>query len=369
MNKVIRNEYLPNEVSPPGDTLRELLGERGISQADLSARMGRPQKTISEIANGKAAITPETALELELVLGVAAEFWVARERDYRTHLAKARQERRLRSDVAWARRFPVRQMVEFGWIPAAEDVAGRVKILLEFFGVASTKQWKLKNESYRVAYRKSATFAPEEYALSAWLRAGIATGERLAVKPYKRDAFLRTLTEARGMTTSPPSEFQPKLTSLCAESGVAVAFVPELPRSRASGATMWLGPSRALIQLSFRYKTDDHFWFTFFHEAAHVLLHKKDAIFLETEERSGEEDEEAANRWAADFLIPRRYNRDLSSGAQYYSKKFIQDFAETVGIAPGIVVGRLQHDELLPHTHCNDLKRKFRWLAGRDKQR
>ena len=82
MIKRIANEYVPTDVSAPGETLREILTERGISQADLADRMGRPKKTINEIMNGKAAITPQTALELELVLRIPAEFWIARERDF-----------------------------------------------------------------------------------------------------------------------------------------------------------------------------------------------------------------------------------------------------------------------------------------------
>ena len=76
-----RNEYRPSEVSPPGDTLKEILDDRGLTQAELAERMGRPKKTINEIIKGKAAITPETALQLELVLGIPASFWTAREQE------------------------------------------------------------------------------------------------------------------------------------------------------------------------------------------------------------------------------------------------------------------------------------------------
>jgi len=78
-----KNQYCPDEVSPPGETLLEVLEERGITQAELAERTGRPRKTINEIIKGKAAITPETALQLERVLGVAASFWNARETRFR----------------------------------------------------------------------------------------------------------------------------------------------------------------------------------------------------------------------------------------------------------------------------------------------
>jgi len=361
MVKGIQNEYSPSEVSPPGETLRELLSEKGISQADLAKRMGRPIKTISEIIHGKTSITPVTALELELVLGTPADFWIARERDFRTHLARLAQLKRLKEDIAWAKRFPLRDMMKYKFIPESNDPAMLVKNLLEFFGVASARQWKKKFASYQVAYRKTAAFDADKYALSAWLRAGVARAERRQLGSFSRDAFLEVLKQARLMTLQPPESFVSELIDQCAETGVVFTLVPELPRSRASGATMWLAPDRALIQLSLRYKTDDHLWFTFFHEAAHVLFHQKRVIFLEGSRQSGKEEEEA-NRWAADFLIPSAEYETLKA-KQMYSKDFIRSFASELGISPGIVVGRLQHDRLLSITHCNGLKRRFRWVV------
>ena len=62
------NTYEPSSVSPPGQTLKDILNERDITQSELAARMGRPEKTISESVHGKAAITAETAIQLEYVL-------------------------------------------------------------------------------------------------------------------------------------------------------------------------------------------------------------------------------------------------------------------------------------------------------------
>ena len=101
------HQYRPDTVSPPGETLRDLLEEMGLSQAELATRMGRPKKTISEIMNGKAAITTETALQLEMVLGVPADFWNAREQDYREYLAREQQAQELARQYEWAKRFPL----------------------------------------------------------------------------------------------------------------------------------------------------------------------------------------------------------------------------------------------------------------------
>jgi HTH-type transcriptional regulator/antitoxin HigA len=86
------NQYRPDEVTPPGETLLEILEERGLTQADLAERTGRSRKSIHEIIEGKAEITPETALQLEGFLSIPASFWNQRERHYREFLARAPQE-------------------------------------------------------------------------------------------------------------------------------------------------------------------------------------------------------------------------------------------------------------------------------------
>lgn len=355
-----RNEYFPDTVSPPGETLREALAELRITQAELATRMGRPQKTISEIINGKTAITSETALQLEMVLGIPADFWVNRESQYQEFLARKAQAEALEKAGAWAKRFPISEMVKLGMLPKLKTVPGRLNALLRFLGVSSPSQWEDLYGQYQVAFRKSSAFTADPNALGAWLRAGIVQSSRMSAEPYDRQEFMGALSAARLLTTETAETFVPRLQEICAAAGVLVVFVPQLPRSRVSGATRWVGPDRALIQLSLRYKSNDHLWFTFFHEAAHILLHQKKAIFLDSGSFEGEAEDEA-NRWAADFLIPPQEYDDFSRHT-VFSKEMIVDFASSIRIAPGIVVGRLQHEGHLPRSHCNDLKVWLEWV-------
>lgn len=359
MGDAIQNQYAPDRVSPPGDTLREVLHERGLTQSELATRMGRPQKTISEIMNGKAAITVDTALQLELVLGIPASFWNAREQHYRQHLARRTQEEELTRRVSWLSRFPISEMVSRGLLRPGARRPERMRELLTFLGVSGPEQWTEFATRQSVAFRTSAAFEADEGALAVWLRQGLLEAGRVTSEPYRRDAFKMALREARGLTRQSPEIFQTALVDSCARAGVIVVFVPEFKGCRTSGATRWLAPDRALIQLSLRYRTDDHLWFTFFHEAAHILLHGKKLIFLEGSAREGVLEEEA-NAWAANALIPRPAFRQLR-GLRRYTKAGVRAFARECGVSPGIVVGRLQHEGLLPYSHFNDLKRRFTW--------
>lgn len=352
--------YEPDYAIAPGETLQEALDALGMSQVQLAERTGLTAKTINLIIKAAAPITPATALQLERVLGTPASFWNSREVQYREALARRQETEQLSGQVSWLRKIPVRAMAKLGWIRMVSDPARQLREVLGFFGVASVEQWEAVWASPPAAFRASAAFTRDPGAVAAWLRKGELEARAISTGPYDAARFRATLDEARALTDQPPEVFCRELPSACAKAGVAVTFVRELPRLRTSGATRWLSPTKALIQLSLRYKTDDHLWFTFFHEAAHILLHGKRDVFLEDD--GGKTDkEQAADRFAADLLIAPQAYKAFVADRVLFSKAEIGGFARSIGIAPGIVVGRLQHDGRLPVTHCNDLKRHFKW--------
>lgn len=360
MSSPSRNQYNPDFVTPPGDTLLETLEMLGMTQAEFAERTGRPTKTISEIIKAKTAITPETALQFERVLGVPARFWINLERNYQEGQAREKERQTLETQTAWLEQFPVRQMAHLGWIDQSSDPVQQLIALLRFFGIASPAHWEPLYAGGHVAYRQSAAFAADPGAVSAWLRQGELEAQRVECAAYDAGGFRAALAQIRPLTTRSPEEFVPIMQGLCANAGVAVVFVPELPRLRASGATRWLNSDKVLIQLSLRYKTDDQLWFTFFHEAGHVLLHGKKDVFLEGDDTQDEK-EQQADHFAADMLIPSAAYRNFTPRVGHFSEAAVKEFSQVIGIAPGIVVGRLQHDQRLPVTHLNGLKRRLVW--------
>jgi len=358
---ITKNEYQPDVVSWPGETLAEVLEERQMTQSELAERMGRPKKTINEIIQGKTGITPETALQLEHVLHIPATFWNNRQLQYQEYRAKQAERDRLKSQEHWLKKFPIKVMVKLGWLKEETDSVAQIQNLLNFFAVASVDNFTFGWNEAR-AFRKSEAFESDDAALAVWLRRGEIDGAAIACQPYSAPHFKQVLQQVRFLTALPPEEFQPKLVELCATAGVAVVFVPELSKCRVSGAASWLTPDKALIQLSLRHKTDDHLWFTFFHEAAHIVLHQKSMRFIDMEQAEPTSMEEEANHFATDLLIPiQEWQSFLSPSPAYMSKERIKQFAQKIGIAPGIIVGRLQHEKLLPYTHCNELKVTFQW--------
>ena len=363
--------FAPDWVSPPGDTIDDIAEERGWTQAELAQRLGYSEKHLSQLINGKVSITVDAAQRLERVLGSTMEFWLAREANYQKHKARIEAERRHAEWVPWLEELPLKELMVNGAIEkkrlVAKNKPGLVETCLRFFGVASPDEWRAHYGGMEVAFRRSREEQSDVGAISAWLRMGEQQAEQLdgpKCPKYNKARFQQALQTIRGLTCLPPQEFEPQMRQLLHDAGVLLVLVPAIPRSHVSGVARWLSPSRPLIQLSLYGKSNDKFWFTFFHEAAHILLHAgsreaKKSVFLDDPSTSHNNDpqEHEANQWAGERLIPAEHNDRLLT---LTTQAEILQFAEEINIHPGIVVGRLQHEGLLSFaTVLNRFKESF----------
>lgn len=349
------------QLPPPGDTILDLLEEKNWTQSEFARRTGYTTKHVSQLIRGKAAITEDTALRLERVLGSSAGFWLLREAKYREAIARAEEKKRLKGQTGWLKELPLRQMIDFGWINKCGEKTDQVSECLKYFGVASVSAWRSRYSapSQLAAFKSSEKFEKKSGAVAAWLRRGEKIAERRSCKKYNKQRFIKELQNLRRLTNeTDPEILIPQLINTCANVGVVVVFEPAPTGCPATGATRWLGQDKALIMLSLRYKTNDHLWFAFFHEAAHILLHGRKMLFLEI---NGDEDryEQEADEFASDFLIPKEKAKTLCFLA--HTKKAVMAFADEIGVGPGIVVGRMQHERQLPMNYLNGLKVRYVW--------
>lgn len=339
---------------PPGATIKEQLEIRGMSQKEFAARMGLSEKHTSQLIHGDVQLTPETAVKLEMVLGVPAQFWLNLEAIYREKIIKVEAENDMDEDKVIARKFPYNEMVQYGWIEPARTTKEKVVHLRKYFGVV--KLSLLGNEQItKIACRRLKTTEKSDLALMAWSQEAKKMACDLQVPSFAEKKVTAVLPQIRKMTTQKPEEFMPQLKEFLLECGAALVFLPHLQGSFLQGASFMDG-NKAIVGLTTREYDVDQFWFSLFHELAHIILGH-----LHQPEGTSESDERKADQWAENALIS-EVDFEKFLDREDYSQKSILNFAHQLDIAPGIVVGRLQREGLLKDYQLNTLKEKYELL-------
>jgi len=356
---------------PPGEYLEEVLDDLGMTKDELARRMDRPASKLSSIFKGRKAITADTALQLEKVVGVPAHIWTGLEAEYRLALARLQSEEerdRLKEEIRLIKRYCYSTLANIGVVPKSTKGTDKVLALQKYFGVTSL-------HNVQTVRRYSAEFrcgggkkecSPE--AIAAWLRLGELRAREIDCASFDKRRLKDALHAIRGMTMQPPEEFQTRLTVLLADAGVALVFCPHFPKTYAHGATFPLGRERTVLMLSIRRKWADIFWFSLFHELGHILLHDRKTIFVEYGNGDPKmlRQEKEADEFAADTLVPREKWSLFIQRKSFYPRE-IRKFARDIGVDPGIVVGRLQHENFLRPTWKNDLRTRYEWAENTGK--
>lgn len=354
-----KTKYRSPIAIPPGESLTEVLTDRGMSQADLAKRTNLTPKHINEVIAGKAAISPDMALRLETVLGIPASFWNNLEANYQEAQARLNAAAAIEEETALLAEYNYREIAKYGWVPPVRQNEEKVIELRKYFGVASLH---LVPDLQQAAFRKASFRAASPFALAAWLRQGEREAAQIETKPFDRAKLKQRIPDFRKICMEGQHPQQSPLSDWLAECGVAVAYVPQLAKTYATGATRWLTPDKVMIEMSFRGKWADIFWFSFFHELGHVLLqHSKKETFIGLEEKhrgDSSEEEQQADRFARSELIPDRAFGEFQKRANFAMDSILQ-FAAHIGIHPGVVVGRLEHEGDLDHGKMNSLRHQY----------
>lgn len=353
-----KQPFQPDYAIPPGETLREVMEAQSMTIESLAKRIGMEPRSLHRIFSGSQPIVPETSVRLEMIFGIPASFWNNLQAQYAEALAKRDEKKRLEAELQdrkeWIRNFPVSLMKKRGYIPDSKDETEVYRGLLAFFGIASGDAWEEVWDTPSVAARRSTCFESNRWHASVWIRQGERLAAEIACDSYDANNFKSSLAEIRKLTVGTPESFVVKMRELCSKAGVALALVPEISKVPWNGATKWM-QGRPLIILTLRGKGEDIFWFSFFHEASHVL--HDDRRSLHIADGSSDKAEKKADGFAAELLIPIKYNQRIFEAR---TEKDIVLIAQELGIAPGIVAGRYRHLTKKWNRHAS-LIRRFKW--------
>ena len=351
--------WAPDWATHPGEHLDEFLETRGWSQAEFARLAGMTPKHVSTIISGDNPITAETAIRLERVTGMKDYVWTRLQAAWDLYQARQREHAALEKAAAWCRDFPIKDLVARGALTAVRDPGRQLAELLAFLGIGSPASFPALVRGMAVQHRQSRAHVTSQAHIVSWLLVGERKAREMKVAAFSEEAFRAAIQEIRTLTVKPPSEFEPRMKRLCKDAGVALIFEKPIAKTCLFGSARWLDDGRAVIQMSLRMKSNDHFWWTFFHEAAHIVLHRG-RTFVDDQGGEGDGAEDEADAWATDVLVGRKRFQMFKAGRPRAAVQ-VRAFATEIGIHPGIVVGMLQHDRVIAHSHLNALKARFEW--------
>ncbi len=348
---------------PPGDTLKEILDDRNITQKELALRLGVTAKHVNKIINGTASISPEIALKLESVLGITARFWNNLEMKYQETKARLKEIPQVEAEVSILNKLPYDEAALFGWFPQTTDSREKVAHLRTFFRLASLENLELVQD---VCFRKSEVFKANDYAVSLWLNQAENQALEIETEYYSSSKLKEMLLGLKKLTNRPLKASGTNLVELCASVGIALVFIPNLTGTHVNGATKWLENKKVMVAMSTKGVYEDIFWFSFFHEIGHVLQENKLVTFIDVEDTVGLNDlEKDADKFSSDFLIPKEQYKEFISDLGYKDVAKIRQFAEKIGVHIGILIGRLLHDKFIlynspEYKSLERLRRKYK---------
>ena len=354
MMEKTRNRYNPSVVPHPGLTLEDFLEDRAMSQKELSDRTGLSTKAINELIKGKTLMRRDTAELLEPIFGLPASFWLDKVNRYQEYLSVIKKSEVSEEQASFINLFPIKEAIKKELFPVV-DLKNNQEVhsaFLNFFNVSGVEQWKTMWCGSDLCFRKSEVFEQNFFATSLWIRAAEIEAVEISCNPVDLEGLRELLPRFRKMTVMTElDKIKNELRSLLSSVGVAFVVLPELKGCVASGVTKWF-KNKVMLLLSNRHKTNDSFWFSFFHEIGHILLHGKKEVFVDiisSEEREMSEQEREADSFALNTLIDKKSWSKYINSQGYRKQEAITAFANELGIAKGIIAGRLQKEFNLWH--------------------
>ena len=298
-------QFMPDWFSKPGDSILYLMQRRNVTARQVAETMEGGIDVVRGLFAGSIAIDRGIAQALAAALGGTADFWLKRQANYERAVDRTVHVVPDTEREEWLERVPSPSGKTRGRLSEAQR-RDEIRRRLVFFNVNNMRAWRARYGCLRseTQFRTSPTLLSDEGAVSLWLRQGELEAALVDTKPWSPDTLRETLNDIRKLSTiNHPARFMPKLRRLCAEAGVALVIVRAPTGCRASGATRLIAPDKAMVLMSFRYRADDQFWFTLFHELGHLLLHGAET-FVDDDETLQDNREREANEFASACIVP-----------------------------------------------------------------
>lgn len=360
MNNFI--EYNDIVAFHPGYYVEEIIEDMGISQAEFATRMGTTAKTLSNLVNGQINLSNNLAKKIAVMLGTSPDVWLNLQSAYDQKRIEIEMEKDLDAQKAIMEMIDYSYFVKVANLPTTKDVREKVGNLCKYFMVSDLSI--LLKPDFLVSFRTGIPNVEEKNMINAraWLQTAMNFAKSIPTGQFDAEKLKAALPELRDMTVKKPEDFLPRMRKIFSECGVAFVLLPHLKNSGINGAVKWVNCDRVVLAMNNRGLYADKFWFSLFHEIKHILQQKIKTVFISANTKEWMEWDNAlerdADEFASNYLISRSQMKRFSPN-QYTTEEEIVEFAKSIGIHPGIVVGRLQHEKVIPPNRCSHLKEKY----------
>lgn len=345
----------------PGYYVEEILEDLEMTQDEFAKRLDISAKTISKLINAQIPLSNDLATRISIMLGISVETLLNLQKTYDLKLLEIEKAKKFDSQVEILKMIDYNYFVKNHILSIADSVSEKIQNLCAFLKVSDLTL--LKDSDLLASFKTSIQTVTDKNIINAnvWLQTAINFGLRKKVEPFNEKKLKAAVPEIRKMTLMNPKDFLPKLEQIFKECGVAFVLLPSLKNCGVNGVVKWFD-DKVILAINDRNSYADTFWFALFHEICHVFQKKKTKTIINDNKLSqtSNELEEAADKYARNILLPPKdYEELLTSELGGISYKRICSFAEKVGIHPGIIVGRLQHDGIIPYSLFTDKREKY----------
>lgn len=355
-------EYKDIMAFHPGYYVAEIIDDMEITQEEFATRMGTTGKTISKLVNGQSNLTKDLAQKLSIMLGTGIDVWLNLQKEYDEKVMAIERQKCLDEQNSVMDLIDYSYFVKVAKLATTRKSQEKIANMCAYLLVSDLRV--LEKQDLFVNYRTGISSVKKKNIVNAnaWIQTALNFAKDIQTKPFDAEKLQGYLPEIRGMTLQAPETFFPRLKDIFSDCGVVFVLLPYLKNSGINGAVKWINHNRVILAMNDRRFYADTFWFSLFHEIKHVLQQKMNTMFVTGD--FGEMSvinarlEREADDFARNYLIPPAQYKKFAP-SRYTSDLAIETFAKRLGIHPGIVAGRLQHDKIISDCRVAKFKEQY----------
>lgn len=333
----------------PGETLKEVLEERRMSQKELALRTGVTEPHISSVVNCQKAISVTFTKKLEYALGVNASFWINLQANYDKELADFEDINKISGEeleIIKRLNSIVKHLKQIGFLDLEVHGPMLVIQLRKLLNVSSLK--RIPEVAQAGAYRLAMATNVDSYVLFTWLRmCDLITDNQQIEQELDIDELKGKIPLLKELMFEDVGRIQSRLKTYLAECGIKFSIVKHFRGAPVQGVIKKNNDGTLSLLMTIRRKFADIFWFTLFHEIGHIVNGDIEDKLIDYDFTENEA-EDRADEFAANTLIDaEEYNNFMEKGD--FSLPCIKRFCAKQNIPPYILIGRLQRDKYLKY--------------------